>query len=557
MQLDIVLRGGTLVDGTGAPGRPGDLGIRDGRIVALGSFEGAAREEIDASGCVVAPGFIDAHTHYDAQVFWDGMLTVSPWHGVTSVVMGNCGFGIAPTRPEHRQLMLRTLENVEGMSLDALNAGLGEEWPFESFPEYLDALESHGTALNVGVLIGHTPVRTFVMGEEAVAREATPDEIAQQKEIVREAMQAGALGFATSKAMTHIGYDGNPVPSRAASGEEILELAGVLTDLDHGVVQATTGRGLTTPEFAELARRTGKPVMWTALVPGFTHKPVDEILRDHEKLHAEGLRVIPQVTPRPLSFEFQFKAPFPFEPLALMKPVSKADFAGKKKIYADPEFRAALRERVDNRWPGRRFYEMAISSYPPDPSLDERPLGEVAEERGLHPVDLALDLSLETELEARFRLAVANHDEEAVGGLLRHPGVMLGLSDAGAHASQLCDAGQPSTLLGKWVREKQHLSVEEAVRRLTSEPAEIFGIRERGRLAEGLAADVTVFDLDRVAALGVRRVYDLPGGADRLVEDAVGYRAVIVNGVPIRRDDADTPAAATARPGRVLRGGRA
>lgn len=556
-QLDLAIRGGTIVDGTGGPGRSGDLGIRGDKIVALGEVAGEATTEIDATGCVVSPGFVDIHTHYDAQVFWDPLLSISPWHGVTSVVMGNCGFGVAPTYPKHRDLILRTLENVEGMSLSALQAGLGEQWPFETFPEYLDALDKQGTAINVAALVGHTPLRTYVMGEDSVSREATADEIAAQRRLVREALEAGAIGFATSKAVTHVGYDGNPVPSRAASHQEILELAGALTEVDHGLIQATIGPGLTTPQFEELARATGKPVTWTALLAGFMKQPHGEILDQHEALQAKGLAVYPQVTPRALMFEFQWKAPFPLEPLSVMKPVSQADFEGKKEIYADSSFREALRERIDRSRMKERVYNMAISGFEPDSSLLERTLAEVADERGAHPIDLALDLALESNLEARFRMPVANADDAAVGDFLRHPSTVLGLSDAGAHASQLCDAGLPSTLLGKWVREKKHLTIEEAVRRLTSEPADLMGIKQRGRLAEGLAADVTVFDPERVACKGLRRVYDFPGGADRLVEDAEGFKAVIVNGTPIRKDDADTIKADDALPGQVLRGGQA
>lgn len=556
-QLDLAIRGGTLVDGTGAASRPGDLGVRDGKIVAIGEVSGQAVEEIDASGCYVTPGFIDIHTHYDAQVFWDRLLSISPWHGVTSVVMGNCGFGVAPTYPQHRDLILRTLENVEGMSLSALQTGLGPEWPFQTFPEYLDALRAQGTAINVGALVGHTPIRTYVMGEDAVNREATDEEVRAQRKLVLEALEAGAIGFATSKAVTHVGYNGNPVPSRAASHEEIMEIASALAEVNHGVVQATIGPGLTTPQFAELAKATGKPVSWTALLAGFMKQPHEEILEEHSALQAKGIPVYPQVTPRALMFEWQFKAPFPIEPMKVMKPVSSADFEGKKKIYADEEFRSALRERIDTSRMKPRFYNMAISGYEPDTSIQEKTLAEVADERGTHPVDLALDLSLATELEARFRMPVANADEGAVADLLSHPSTMLGLSDAGAHASQLCDAALPSTLLGKWVRERGLLSVEEAVRQLTTEPADVFGIKGRGRLTEGYAADITVFDLDKVDCKGLRRVYDFPGGADRLVEDAEGFRAVIVNGTPIRKDDADVLGVSDKLPGEVLKGGQA
>jgi len=556
--FDLVIRGGTLVDGTGAPGRPGDLGVRDGRIAALGRVEGEARRTLDARGAVVAPGFVDIHTHYDAQLFWDGRLSCSPWHGVTTVVIGNCGFGIAPTRPAHRDLVLRTLESVEGMSLEALRAGIGPEWPFTSFPEYLDAIEARGVAVNVGALVGHTPLRTFVMGEDAVAREATPDEVAAMRDLVREALEAGALGFATSKSPTHVGYAGHPVPSRVAGTPEILALAEVLGDVPHGVLQCTIGPGLSFGEFEAVARATGKPVSWTALLAGlFGPKGHRGVLERHAKLQAEGVRVVPQVSCRPLTLEFQWKAPFPLESQPEMRAVSAADLDGRRRLYADPDFRAALKARIDGGALRGRFYGMVLSEHGPDPSLCERSVEDLAAERGAHPVDLALDLALASGLESRFRFAAANTDDEDVAELLAHPASMLGLSDAGAHASQLCDAGAPTTLLGRWVREQGVLTVEEGVRRLTGEPADIFGIRDRGRLEVGLAADVTVFDPDAVACAPVRRVFDFPGGADRLVADAHGIRFVIVNGTVIREDGRDALGAGERLPGRVLRGGQA
>src|SRR5215470_520816 len=266
--LDLLVRGGMLADGTGSPIRRGDVGIRNGRIAAIGAVSGSATRVIDAEGAVVAPGFVDIHTHYDVQVFWDRMLSISPWHGVTSVVMGNCGFGIAPTRPGHRDLVLRTLESVEGMSLDALRAGVGTDWPFERFPSFLDAIARRGTAINVGALVGHTPVRLWVMGEEATEREATDDEIVAMRALVAEALAAGALGFATSKSPTHVGWEGRPVPSRAAAPTEIETLAGCLADVGRGVMQATLGPGLFLSEFTAIARRTGRPITWTALLGG-------------------------------------------------------------------------------------------------------------------------------------------------------------------------------------------------------------------------------------------------------------------------------------------------
>ncbi|HEY8517010.1 MAG TPA: amidohydrolase family protein [Candidatus Binatia bacterium] len=556
-QLDLVIRGGTLIDGTGAPRRRGDLGIRAGRIVALGNVRGSATRTLDADGMIVAPGFIDIHTHYDAQVFWDRLLTISPWHGVTTVVLGNCGFGIAPTRPTHRELILRTLENVEGMSLDALIAGVGDDWPFETFPEFLDAIERRGTSINVGALIGHTPVRLYVMGEESTEREATPDEIARMRAIVREALDAGALGFATSQSPTHVGYAGRPVPSRAATLAEIETIASSLGEVGHGVVQATVGRGFFIDELAGIQRKTSRPVTWTALLAGMLGPDGHRwVLERTAKLQEEGVAVVPQVSCRPLMVEFQFAAPFPFESLRFFQPVSAADREGKKRIYADPEFRRTFREHGEGSVLAGRWKDTTIAEAPSEPALAERNLAEVAAERGVHPVDLALDLALASDLEARFRMAVANTDEAIVGELLRDPTVVLGLSDAGAHASQLCDASFSTHLLGHWVRDKGVLTLEEAIRLLTSRGADLLGLADRGRLAPGAVADVTVFDPETVGCTPLRRVRDLPAGADRLVSDAVGVRAVIVNGVVIREDGVDRVDAEGPLPGRLLRGGR-
>jgi N-acyl-D-aspartate/D-glutamate deacylase len=556
--LDLLIRGGTIVDGTGSPGRRGDVGIRGGRIAALGAFAGNARRTLEADGLVVCPGFIDIHTHYDAQVFWDRMLTVSPWHGVTSVVMGNCGFGTAPTRPEHRDLIMRTLESVEGMSLEALVAGVGTDWPFETFPEFLDAIERRGTAINVGALVGHTPVRTYVMGEEATEREATDAEIEAMRGIVTGALRAGAVGFATSKAPTHVGYAGRPVPSRVSSLAEIETLAGCLGEVGHGVLQATLGSGFFLTEFAAIQQRTGRPVSWTALLGGMLGPDGHRwVLEESDKLQRQGIEVVPQVTGRPLMFEFQFKAPFPFESMPLFKAVSEADLSGKKRIYADPEFRRAFRAESGGAGVlALRWDNMVISDAPTDGSLAERNVSAVAAARGVDPVDLVLDLALASNLEARFRVAIMNTDEDVVAELLTHPSTMLGLSDAGAHASQLCDACAPTYLLGHWVREKGVLSTEHAVRLLTSRAADVFGIADRGRLAPGLPADVAVFDPATVGCSPLRRVYDLPAGADRLVSDATGMRAVIVNGIVLREDGTDRVDPDGDLPGQVLRGHR-
>ena len=563
LDYDLKITNGFIVDGTGAPGFEGDVGIRAGRIAAVGEAPGRAAEAIDAHGRVVCPGFVDVHTHYDAQILWDRMLTISPWHGVTTVVMGNCGFSVAPTRPEHRETIVRTLENVEGMTVAALHAGLGEEWPFVTFPDYLDAIGARGAAINVGALVGHTAVRTWVMGEDATEREATAAEVDEMRRIVREAMEAGALGFATSKAPTHVGYHGRPVPSRAAATGEIVALAGELRRAGRGgVVQATVGRSLSFPEFKALNEASGCPVSWTALLAGIALQDgdADEQLRRSAELVAEGYDVVPQVSPRALKFEYQLKAPFVFEAMRLFRPVSEADEAGKKRLYADPDFRSAVWERLSERAPPsfrRSFRGTVVSEAPGRPDLAERAVFDLAEEAGKTPVEYLFDLGLESNLEARFRMPVANHDEDEVERLLHSPHTVVGLSDAGAHASQLCDACATTYLLKRWVREKKSIGLERAVRMITSRPAEVFGIAGRGRLAAGLAADVVVFDPDTVGDGPLQRVYDFPGGADRLISEAEGIDAVIVNGTILRQEGEDRVDPAGPLPGRLLRNGRA
>jgi N-acyl-D-aspartate/D-glutamate deacylase len=558
MTYDLLVTNGIVVDGTGSPARHAAVGVRDGRIVAIGAPEGPARETVDAEGRVVAPGFIDIHTHYDAQILWDPMLTISPWHGVTTVVMGNCGFGVAPTRPGQRSLILRTLEKVEGMSLEALERGLGADWPFETFPQYLDAIARRGMAINVGVLVGHTPVRLYVMGEEATERAASDREVAAMRALVAEGIAAGALGFATSKSPTHVGYGGRPVPSRAATLDEILVLAGVLGDAGHGIVQVTAGPELFFSEFSAIARATGRRVTWTALLAGMmgpgSHRGFLDYTAD---LVRQGLPIVPQVACRPLNFEFQWKEPFVFESMPVFAPVSAADLPEKMRLYRDPAFRRAFKEAIAGSGSAfvPRWERTWIASCPSAPMLEERTVMEVARERGVDPLDLALDLGLASDLEARFRMAVLNDDEEEVAELLADPNTVIGLSDAGAHASQLCDACFATHLLGRWVRERGTFSLEEGVRMLTARPAEVLGITDRGRIAPGMAADMVVLDPSTVGAGRLRRVRDLPAGADRLVADATGIDTVIVNGCILRQAGRDRLHPGDTLPGRLLRGG--
>ena len=560
MAFDLKITGGTIVDGTGKPGYAGDIGIKDGKVVALGKAEGPAAATIDAAGRIVAPGFVDVHTHYDAQVLWDRMLSISPWHGVTTTVIGNCGFGVAPTKAIHRKLIMQTLEKVEGMSLEALEAGLGTAWPFETFPQYLDALEKQGSAINIAALFGHTPLRLYAMGEESTERAATPDEIARMKTLVREAMDAGAIGFGTSVSVSHNGYAGKPVPSRQATVEEMDALVSVMGELKRGLMQITIGRDFSTRHMAEVSRKYQIPVTWTALLshlygPGGHRKQLDLAAEQRRS----GAVVIPQVSCRPLNFEVTFAEPFIFDVMPFMNELAKADAkepGTRRRAYGDPAWREKLRSEVTPLF--RNWWDRVVIGWSQSHrELEEQPLTAAAARLGKDPVDLALDISLADDLQTRFRMAVMNFDEKEVAELITDPHTVIALSDAGAHASQLCDACYSTHLLGHWVRERKTFTIEQAVHQLTQRPAEMFGITDRGVLAEGRPADVVVFDPATVGPGPLKRVYDLPAGADRLISEASGIDAVIVNGRVIRRDGKDAVAINDRLPGRVLRHGRA
>ena len=561
MDYDLKIVGGTVIDGTGAERFRGDVALRDGRIAAVGEVSGSAARTVDAEGCVVAPGFIDIHSHYDAQVMWDPILTVSPWHGVTSVVMGNCGFGVAPAKPDNRLLLMQTLENVEGMSLKALEEGL-DGWPFESFPEYLDVIETRGTAVNVGAMVGHTAVRLDVMGLDSTERPARPDEVEAMEAIVGEAIAAGALGFSSSTSRLHVGFAGKPVPSRLADmASETIPLAEAVGRNGGGVVQLTNGIEPDFAAFEKLARAAGT-VTWTALLTRIGDDSLHERHREQAaRQHADRLPIHPQVSCRPLTMEFQFAAPFPFDRLDSFKPATAADAAGKRRLLADPAFRAAVKRELSEdaaREPQTWALVMAlealeVSACAERPELEGRKVPEIAAEQGVDPIDLTFDLAVSSALETRFRIPLANTNESAIATLLTEPFTVLGLSDAGAHASQLCDACFSTHLLGHWVRDKGALTLEQAIDHLCARPAAIFGLAGRGRLAAGCAGDVVVFDPETVAPGPLERVYDLPAGADRLISTPTGIRAVLVNGTVVRRDNETVLGPDDPMPGRLLR----
>jgi N-acyl-D-amino-acid deacylase len=541
----LLLRGAALVDGTGAQARAADVAVEGDRIAAVrppGELTPpAGAEVVDLDGLVLAPGFVDVHTHYDAQILWDGDLTPSSWHGVTSVVMGNCGFGVAPALPQHRDTIVRTLENVEGMSTEALETGI--DWCFETFPEYLAAIAERPKRLNVGAFVGHTPLRLFVLdGEE---RPATVDELATMRRLLREALAAGALGFSTSRQPAHQGAYGRPVPSRFAEVDEVYALASVLGELGRGVVQVSIGPGLFVDQFSDLAVRNGVPVTWTALVAR-ADKP-GAALRTVERGAALPGEVYPQIACRPIVMQVTLTDPIPLAEIDVWKEVLARPRTERAALYRDDAWRDRARPATLDAW-AHRWPKTSVEETVHHGDVVGIPLDRLAADRGTTPFDLLLDLALADGMSTRFRIVLDNDGDGEIGDLLADKRTLLGLSDAGAHATQLCDACYSTHLLGHWVRERGALSLEDAVWRLTGHPHQAFRLADRGLVAEGFHADLVAFDPDRIGCLPVERVHDQPGGTDRLVVRSTGIERTWVNGVATRVDGEDLPGVAPGRP---------
>src|SRR5690348_1801878 len=553
---DLVIKNALLFDGTKAPGRRASLAVAEGRIADIGRDVGRGRHEIDADDLALMPGIIDTHTHYDAQITWDSALHPSPELGVTTVVIGNCGFTIAPCRPEHRDITMRNLTHVEGMSLDVLRQGI--RWEFETFPEYLALIERLGSVPNVAAFIGHSSLRTWVMGNDATRRAATAAEIAEMRRLVGEALGAGAIGFATSTAPQHNGEGGTPMPSRLAEEAELRQLVGALGEARRGVFMLTKGGGTTVPFLETIAAETSRPVVIAALL----HNPVlpDATFNDLRAIgaaQARGRRLFGQVSCCPLTNEFTLRSPYPFEGMAAWLPAMQAEGDELKRVYADPEFRrrvaaelatpAAIR-LFNGEWDKLHLLEAAR---PAHRGHEGKSVAELARAAGQAPLDWLLDFSLSEDLDTIFVAVLLNNDEDAVGRMLRDPFASIALSDAGAHLTFFCDAGFGLHLLGFWVRERGTLEMAEAVWQLSGRPAEIFGLTDRGRLAPGFAADLLLFDPASVGRGPNKRVFDLPGGAARLTTAAQGVHGVWVNGGAVA--DASGDLGGAARPGRLLR----
>jgi len=531
--FDLLIRDALLLDGLGGAPRRGDLAVARGRIAALGSGLGPARETLHAGGLALMPGIVDNHTHYDAQITWDPQLAPSPALGVTTAVIGNCGFTIAPCRPADRERVMRNLTQVEGMALEVLRAGI--RWDFETVPQYLDLLERRGAAANVAAFVGHSAVRSYVMGEAATKRAASDGEIAAMRAIVLEGVRAGAAGFSTSTSPAHNGEGGVPMPSRLADERELRALVGCLAEAGRGVFMLTKG-GQTKMDFLEsLAALSGRPVVVAALLHNSTNPgAVFDDLEAIRGANARGHRLLGAVSCCPLSFDFTLRSPYPIEGLDAWRPALGLKDGALEAKLAERAFRDAIRAELARPAHFRLFNgewdKLTVVESPRRPELEQRDIAALAAEAGQDPLDFWFDLALEDGLATVFVALTLNSDEEAVGRMLNHPCSMVSLSDAGAHLTFFNDAGFGLHLLGHWVRERGALPLEQAARQLTSLPAEVFGLRGRGALAPGTAADLLLFDPARVGRGPKRRVFDLPGGAPRLTTDALGVHGVWVNG---------------------------
>lgn len=556
MTAEIVIRNGFIVDGTGNKGYSADIAVSGGEISEIGKGLKGIRE-IDASGQVVTPGFIDIHTHYDAQVFWDPALTPSSHHGVTSVVAGNCGFSIAPCLPEHRSLLGRTLQHVEDMNLATLEAGI--PWDFETFAQYLDSVERRGVGINFGCYVGHTAVRLNAMGEDGYERETpTEQEIRSMQILVDDAMRAGAMGFASSSSATHSGDGGRPVPSRLAALAEFESLLAPLRDQHKGVIATLPGERVKHADLYALQQRIGRPLTWTALltVKGFPYH--EQVIADNDAANAAGGAVWPQISVRPLVFQMNLREPFTFNMAPAFRDLMAQPDAVRLDRFADPSWRRMALDDLTNRTAIRlRWESLSIAESASRPDLVGRSVVDEAANADCSPLDFMLDLSIADSLETRFNSVLANDDEDAISWLLQRDGVLLGLMDSGAHVSQLCDACMPTDLLGKWVRDRGVITLERAILKLTGEPARVFGldgVKGRGLLKVGMAADIAVFDPNTVAPGPLRRVRDFPANGERLTADApLGMNHILVNGSPIRIDGEPVQEGLDAKPGKVLR----
>jgi len=564
MHYDIIIRDGTVVDGSGLPRYRADVGIVDGRIASIGKVSGSAEETIQAEGHVVAPGFIDGHTHMDAQVFWDALGSCSCWHGVTSVVMGNCGFSLAPCAEKDKLLVIRNLERAEDISPAAMEAGI--KWSWKSFPQYLDAVDKLPKGINYTDYVGHSALRTFVMGERAFTEEASPEDLQAMKRELREAISAGAAGFSTSRTKNHQTPDNGPVASRLAKWDEVRQLVGVMGDLRSGVFEIAQEDMDRDPEtmrdflgrLKALALETGVPTTFGGVYSRRAQhfwRPLFELADDTV---AAGGKMLVQGTSRWISTLLSFESTTPFDKAPVWRDIRKLPLADQEAALRNPEMRARLmaaaREHMNQpshavgaeaRRPDYDYFFVLDRPLPP-----YRSIAQIAKETNKDPLDVIIDLALEKHLKQFFIQPIVNEDQDIVLAMMRHPRSVVTFSDSGAHVSQIMDSSIQTHLLGYWVRDRQALTLEQAVRKITFDLDSFWGLTGRGLLREGNHADVAIFDPNTVAPQMPTLEYDLPGGARRLKQKATGVLSTIVNGQVFLRNNEPTGALA----GQLIRG---
>ena len=538
--LDLLVRGARIYDGTGAAPVHADVGVKDGVITAVGKAADATKRTLDAGGLALMPGIVDVHTHYDAQVTWDPTLSPSVALGVTTAILGNCGFGIAPCPAAQRETVMRNLSVVEGMDLEALLAGT--RWEFETFAEYLDALGRVGPYANVGVLAQHSTIRTAVMGEAASEKkDPSADEMRRMQALVRDAMRAGAAGFASSFSPNHSGWGGRPMPSTIASDDELKQLVGVLKEFGKGIFVMATGPRAT-PEYMEaIAAETGRPAFMVTVLTMYNKANPERALEYYERCAAaiaRGHELYIHSTCQPLSFDFTLREPYLLYSHDAFDRVTAAGPEERAAIYRDPAFRQRLRENFRNPKSGILFYG--------DWSQVEKD-GVPVTRLAADPLEYVFDLPLDTQLVAKLY----QNDDRGVAPLLKHPAGVVALSDAGAHLIYFCDAGFGLHFLAHWVRETGTFTLEEGVRRLTSDPARKYRIPKRGRIAPGQWADLLLFEPAQVGISGLERVADLPGGGSRMIRKPRGVHGVWVNG--LRVFDGEKYIRRQSGPGAVIR----
>ena len=559
MAYDLLIKNGRIIDGSGRPAFNGDVGVARGRIVELGRLDGAARRVIEADGRVVAPGFVDNHCHYDAQVLWDPLCTFSSHHGATTVIIGNCSLALAPVKAPERRKLAGMLSYVEAIPMDVLEAGV--PWTWETFPEYMGAIGQR-LGVNVGTLVGHSAIRLYAMGEQCSDRPATDAELEAMRRVLRESIDAGALGLSITRNMNHFDIEGKRIPAACAPESELFALADVLREAGTGVIQCGGG---TNPEMKDgllsrISQASGRPIMYNTLLeqarqPGRWQKHLEHV----EATARQGIRAIPLCNPGSVVNRFTMQNCQVFRGMPTWLPILQASGDEKLSAYRNPEMREKLRAEVDaplgpdstfsKRWDLMVVEEPVLQK---NRGLRGRHIAEIAKEQGVHPLDAFLDLAVEEDLQTVFSLGEINMDTEAVAQILGSPYAVVGLSDGGAHVQFHSNVSNPTRLLGYWVREKGIMSLELAVRRLTFDSASAFGIYDRGLIQPGMAADLVVFDPDTVRPVAEDKVHDFPANGWRMRELAEGIHYTVVNGEVLMEKGTHTGSL----PGRVLHNAR-